>query len=79
MASEVKRGATLLSIESQVRSVVAMILAPALGLFIDGVTRSGEVLASWPVAAWGIAVGVLALVATFSRRTPSAPIKARSE
>lgn len=51
MASEVKRGATLLSIESQVRSVVAMILAPALGLFIDEVTRSGEVLASWPVAA----------------------------
>ena len=31
MASEEKRGATLLSIESQVRSLIAMVLAPGLG------------------------------------------------
>ena len=75
MASEEKRGATLLSIESQVRSLIAMVLAPGLGWIVDMATGPKEVLASWPVAAWGLSIGVLAVIASQvrSRRAPRAP------
>lgn len=75
MASEEKRGATLLSIESQVRSLVAMVLAPGLGWIVDMATGQEEVLASWPVATWGLIVGVIAIILSMarSRRAPETP------
>jgi len=54
------RGATVLSIESQARSISTMIIAPVLGFAVDylkGVNFGGEF---WPVGAVG---GIIALIA----------------
>lgn len=63
------RGATVLSIESQAKSVATMIAAPILGLAVDLVRLYGVGGAFWPV---GIAGAVVAgfILMTF-RRNPS--------
>ncbi|MEO1267851.1 MAG: MFS transporter [Myxococcota bacterium] len=52
------QGATLLSVESQARSIATMILAPLLGAAVDFVTAAGQP-SWWPVALLGLWVGLL--------------------
>ena len=56
-------------------SLVAMVLAPGLGWIVDMATGQEEVLASWPVATWGLIVGVIAIILSMarSRRAPEMP------
>jgi MFS family permease len=79
--SEPEIGATLLSVESQAKSIATMILAPLLGWILDLLTHgldAGE-RTFWPVAVLGILAG-LAMLATGrrSRRTPKEPREAQS-
>jgi MFS family permease len=57
---EASQGATVLSIESQSRSLSTMVLAPLLGLAVDAAQHQGMgVSAFWPI---GLVGGILALV-----------------
>ncbi len=62
------QGATVLSIESQAKSVATMIVAPVLGMAVDFVKLHGIGGAFWPV---GIAGAVVAgsILAAFRRKT----------
>jgi MFS family permease len=57
-----EQAATVLSIESQAKSVSTMILAPALGLAVDTVKAGGLGGPFWPVGALGAAVALVFLV-----------------
>jgi hypothetical protein len=54
--------ATVLSIESQAKSIVTMIAAPLLGLAVDLVKERDFGGAFWPVGALGAAVALVFLV-----------------
>lgn len=57
---EASQGATILSIESQARSLATMVLAPVLGLAVDAARHRGMGdSAFWPV---GLVGGIIALV-----------------
>jgi hypothetical protein len=60
--SEESHRATVLSIESQAKSVATMIAAPALGFAVDLVTKRGPGGPFWPVGALGAAVALVFLV-----------------
>ena len=62
--SSPEMGATILSIESQSKSLAAAVMAPLLGWMVDvGVAeRSASVDGFWPVAALGVLVSLVALV-----------------
>jgi MFS family permease len=67
-----ERGATILSVESQARSIATMVFAPALGFAVDLATaRSLGATPFWPVALLGAALALLILLT--SRRSPSLP------
>jgi len=51
-------GATILSIESQVRSLFTLATAPLLGALVDHVRASGQEAAFWPVPAIGLALAL---------------------
>jgi hypothetical protein len=51
-------GATIMSLESQARSLATMVVAPLLGASVDALTAPGQPEVLWPVAALGAAVGV---------------------
>jgi len=59
--------ATVLSIESQAKSVATMIMAPLLGLAVDYVQKSDPGVGFWPVGALGAAVALVFFVT--ARRT----------
>ena len=61
------QGATVLSIESQAKSVSTMIVAPVLGVLVDFVREGGIGGDFWPVAAMA-AIITLAVIATGLRR-----------
>ena len=52
-------GATMLSIESQVRAIAAMVLAPLIGYGVDRLAAAPDRPALWVVAAVGLAVGLV--------------------
>ncbi len=54
--------ATVLSIESQAKSVATMIAAPSLGFAVDLVTKRGPGGAFWPVGALGAVVALVFFV-----------------
>jgi len=54
--TDAKMGATMLSIESQAKSLGAMVLAPLLGLAVDRLGASPEEPALWVVGLVGVAV-----------------------
>ncbi len=54
-------GATVLSIESQAKSLTTMIVAPLLGLAVDSVSASGAGGSFWPVTAVAAIVALLVL------------------
>lgn len=59
---EEAQGATLLSVASQAESLATLALAPALGWAVDQATAAGQGMPWWPLAAWGVGLGlVLAL------------------
>jgi len=60
-------GATVLSIESQAKSLSTMIVAPLLGLAVDSVTGSGPGGSFWPVTAVA-AIIALAVLAGYRQR-----------
>ena len=55
------RGATVLSIESQAKSISTIIVAPFLGIAVDFVTRHGFGGEFWPVGAVGAAIAFIIL------------------
>ncbi|MDA1061443.1 MAG: MFS transporter [Chloroflexi bacterium] len=61
------QGATVLSIESQARRFATMLLAPLLGLAVDGAQGSGSVGPFWPLGAVGL-VAAIAFFVTAARR-----------
>jgi MFS family permease len=63
------RGATVLSIENQARSVSTMIIAPVLGLSVDYLKHRNMGGEFWTVGAFGAAIALLAFVT--SRKTKS--------
>jgi MFS family permease len=60
--SDETRGATVLSIESQAKTVSTMVVAPLLGLAVDSVRAYGPGGDFWPVAALGAAVALVFFV-----------------
>jgi hypothetical protein len=52
-----EQGATLLSIESQARSLTTVVLAPIVGLLVDTSVNAG-ISASLPIGAVGLVVGL---------------------
>jgi MFS family permease len=70
--SEESHRATVLSIESQAKSVATMIAAPALGFAVDVVTKRGPGGPFWPVGALGAVVAFTFLVT--SRRGTGTPL-----
>lgn len=69
MYSDEAMGATILSIESQAKSVSTMIIAPALGYVVD-LIKAHEIgaLPFWPAAGFGMIVSLLFFLTS---RTPS--------
>ncbi len=56
---EESQGATVLSIENQSKSLATMLIAPILGALVDLVKDGGLGGDFWPVAAWGVVVGII--------------------
>ena len=61
------QGATILSIESQSRRFVTMLLAPAIGLAVDTAQTQSLGGAFWPIGVVGVVVGLL----FFATATPA--------
>lgn len=62
-----QQGATILSVESQAKSLAAMVIAPVLGRLVDGATAgaAGEGLSVsgfWPIGAVGVLLALLMTV-----------------
>ena len=57
--SDAKMGATLLSIESQAKSLGAMILAPLLGYLVDVLTVNRDEPSLWVVGVAGVAIALI--------------------
>ncbi len=55
------RGATVLSIESQSQRLATLVIAPLVGLAIDGVSRASGTDHFWPIGMVGAAAAVLLL------------------
>ncbi len=72
-SSEPSIGATLMSLESQAKSLATMILAPLLGLAIDWASEDRAGGGLWPIGALGITVGLVALISMPKSRS-AAPI-----
>ncbi|MBN2450680.1 MAG: MFS transporter [Lentisphaeria bacterium] len=53
-----QQGATVLSIESQAKSVATMLCAPVLGLAVDALRKVRPDTAFWPIAAVGLAISL---------------------
>jgi MFS family permease len=64
VATETKtdNAATLLSVESQVKSVGIIVMAPLLGFLVDQNTATESLVAFWPVAVLGILYGIFVLL-----------------
>ena len=60
--TDAKMGATMLSIESQAKSLGAMVLAPLLGLAVDRLGASPEQPALWVVGLVGVAVTLVGAI-----------------
>ena len=60
--TDAKMGATMLSIESQAKAIGAMILAPVLGLAVDGLARAPELPALWAVGFVGAAIALVGAI-----------------
>ena len=60
--TEPEQSATLLSVESLSHRLATMLVAPALGLAVDAVTRHGPGDPLWPVGAIGAGVSLVMLV-----------------
>lgn len=58
------QGATVLSIESQAKSISTMLVAPVLGLAVDQVAARGIGGEFWPVGALGAAIALLFFLTT---------------
>ena len=77
-ASETK-GATVLSIESQAKSVSTMIVAPILGVVVDftqGRSLGGEF---WPVAAVAAVIALIVLLTPFKEKGNGEPVNVEVE
>ena len=61
------QGATLLSVESQVRRAATMVMAPLVGLAVDAVAASEMGGSFWPIGVLGVAVTVVFLAAAWRR------------
>ena len=57
--SDGAEGATILSIESQVRSLFTLAVAPVLGALVDHMGDAGDSTRFWPVPAIGLGLAVL--------------------
>jgi MFS family permease len=71
-ASDASQGATLMSVESQTRRLATMILAPCLGLAVDGMGHPGQPIALLPIGMLGLAVTIGFLI-TRSRTHTASP------
>ena len=71
-ASDEHQGATVLSVESQAKSLATMVLAPVAGLAVDLVRAHGPGGELWPVGALGLAVTAVFVWLRPSRRRGSA-------
>lgn len=73
--SDATMGATVLSIESQAKSVATMVMAPGLGYLVD-ITRHRNigVLPFWPVALFGAILALIYIVSGMGRGTGGAEI-----
>ena len=63
------KAATVLSMESQSRRLVTIVLAPALDYAVDSAGAVGELARFWPVGLVGTAVASIFLIAAHSRRS----------
>lgn len=75
-ASETQ-GATILSIESQAKSISAMILAPVIGVAVDFLTGRNLGGEFWPVAAMAAVIALFIILTAAKYKTPQK--KDRSE
>lgn len=70
--SSPEQGATILSIESQAKSLGTMVLAPFLGWAVDQTAAGGGDRNFWPVAVAGVVLASLVLVTGRLGRRPAA-------
>ncbi|MBN1256351.1 MAG: MFS transporter [Planctomycetes bacterium] len=68
LGGEPRFGATLLSIDSQAKSIATMLFAPLLGWAVDQASIPGETQNFWPVGLLGVIIALLVLV---SYRNPA--------
>ena len=62
------QGATILSVESQAKSLAAMVVAPLLGWLVDRAAVAGIGSEFWPVAAAGAALAAVMIITGGGRR-----------
>lgn len=67
-----EQGATILSIESQAKSLGTMVIAPLLGWTVDLTSRNGGDRNFWPVAVTGLVLASLVLLTGRPRRERAA-------
>ena len=65
-----ERGATVLSVESQAKSVSTILVAPLLGIAVDFVTTHGFGGEFWPVGAVGAVIALIILATVNLQRKP---------
>jgi len=65
-----QEGATVLSIESQVRAVATMVIAPVFGVAVDFVRANGPGAEFWPVALIAAAIAALMLLTPLKTGDP---------
>jgi hypothetical protein len=64
------QGATLLSVESQMRRAATMVMAPLVGLAVDGVSAAGIGGSFWPIGVLGVAVALPFFALAWKPRLP---------
>jgi MFS family permease len=60
--SDERKGATILSIQTQAQSLATMVFAPVLGYFIDALVAGSASHPFWPVAAFGMALSLVFVI-----------------
>jgi hypothetical protein len=77
--SDPEMGATVLSVESQTRRLVTMLLAPLVGAAVDAVERHELGGEFWVIGALGVTVSTLALTGRRKATPPEETVGSKKE
>ncbi|MDY6967979.1 MAG: hypothetical protein SVR08_04920, partial [Spirochaetota bacterium] len=73
--SKPETSATILSLESQAKSLFTVLAAPLIGFMIDLTNRNSQQENFYPIAVLGILVSVIIIITGFNKKIQSVKVK----